>query len=80
MSELTEQMGKALVIFGLVLLGMGLILMFGSRFSFFGLGKLPGDVAYKGRNFSFYFPIVTCLILSALATIILWLFSYFSRR
>lgn len=77
---MTAQIGKVLVIFGVVLLGMGLIFIFGSRFSFFGLGKLPGDIAYKGRNFSFYFPIVTCLLLSALVTLIFWLFSYFSRK
>jgi Protein of unknown function (DUF2905) len=80
MSEMTAQIGKVLVIFGVVLLGMGLILIFGSRFSFFGLGKLPGDISYKGKNFSFYFPIVTCLLLSALFTLVFWLFSYFSRK
>jgi Protein of unknown function (DUF2905) len=80
MSEMTTQLGKVLVIFGVVLLGTGLILIFGSRFSFFGLGKLPGDIAYKGKNFSFYFPIVTCVLLSALATLVFWLFSYFSRK
>jgi hypothetical protein len=74
------QLGKVLIIFGIVLLGTGLILILGSRFSFFGLGKLPGDVAYQGRNFSFYFPIVTCLLLSALATLVFWLFSYLSRK
>ena len=77
---MTAQIGKVLVIFGVVMLAMGLILILGSRFSFFGLGKLPGDIAYKGRNFSFYFPIVTCLLLSALVTLIFWLFSYFSRK
>jgi hypothetical protein len=80
MSEMTAQIGKVLVIFGVVMLAMGLILILGSRFSFFGLGKLPGDIAYKGRNFSFYFPIVTCLLLSSLVTLIFWLFSYFSRK
>jgi len=80
MSEMSAQLGKVLVIFGVVLLGMGLVLILGSRFPIFGLGKLPGDIAYKGKNFSFYFPIVTCLILSALATLAFWLFSYFGRR
>lgn len=78
--EVTTQIGKGLVIFGVVLIAMGLLLMLGSRFSFLGLGKFPGDVAYKGRNFAFYFPIVSCLLISALLTLILWLISYLNRR
>ncbi|HUI41748.1 MAG TPA: DUF2905 domain-containing protein [Terriglobia bacterium] len=53
--------------------------MAGSRLGFFGLGGLPGDLAYKGRHGSFYFPVVTCLVLSALATLILWLVSVVRR-
>lgn len=78
--EVTTQIGKGLVIFGVVLIAMGFLLMLGSRLSFLGLGKLPGDVAYKGRNFAFYFPIVSCLLISALLTLILWLLSYLNRR
>lgn len=78
--EVTTQIGKGLVIFGVVLIAMGFLLMLGSRLSFLGLGKLPGDVAYKGRNFAFYFPIVSCLLISALLTLILWLISYLNRR
>ena len=59
------QIGRFLVIVGIVLVVLGLIVMAGSKFSFFGLGRLPGDIAYKGKNFQFYFPIVTCLIVSA---------------
>jgi len=80
MSEAPIQLGKVLVIAGVLLVGLGLILMLGSRFSFFGLGKLPGDIAYKGRTFSFYFPIVTSLLISVVLTLLLWLFSFFSRR
>lgn len=80
MSEASTQLGKVLLILGALLCGMGLALIFGSRFSFFGLGKLPGDIAYKGKTFSFYFPIVTCLALSVLLTLILWLFSCFGRK
>lgn len=80
MSEAPIQIGKVLVIAGVVLVGLGLILMLGSRFSFFSLGKLPGDIAYKGRNFSLYFPIVTSLLISVVLTLLVWLFSFFSRR
>ena len=80
MSEAPIQLGKMLVIAGVVLVGLGLVLTLGSRFSFFGLGKFPGDIAYKGKNVSFYFPIVTCLVLSVVLTLILWLVSFLSRR
>lgn len=58
----------------------GLLLMAGSRFSFFGLGRLPGDIAYKGKNVTFYFPIVTSIVLSVILTLVLWLISLFTRR
>jgi Protein of unknown function (DUF2905) len=74
------QLGKFLVVVGVVLVGLGLLLMAGSRFSFLGLGRLPGDVVYKGKNTTFYFPIVSCLILSVVLTLVFWLFSLFTRK
>jgi hypothetical protein len=71
--------GRFLVIVGVVLVGAGLLLMAGVKFSFWGLGRLPGDVAYKGKNVSFYFPVVTCLVVSAALTLLFWLVSYFRR-
>lgn len=74
------QLGKILVIAGVVLAAMGLLLMVGSKFSFFGLGRLPGDIAYKGKNVSVYFPIVTSLVLSVVLTLVFWLISWMTRR
>ncbi len=71
--------GKFLVILGVALVGAGLLLMAGARFSFWGLGRLPGDLAYKGKNISLYFPIVTCLVVSVVLTLLFWLVSYFRR-
>lgn len=71
--------GRFLVIAGILLVGIGLLLMAGSKFSFFGLGRLPGDIAYKGKNVSFYFPVVTCLVVSIVLTLLFWLISYFRR-
>ncbi len=71
--------GKFLVIIGVALVGVGLLLMAGSKFSFFGLGRLPGDIAYKGKNVSFYFPVVTCVVVSVVLTLLFWLVSYFRR-
>ena len=74
------QLGKFLVIMGVLLIAVGLLLMAGARFSFFGLGRLPGDIAYKGKNVQFYFPIVTCLILSVVLTLVWWLISLLLKR
>lgn len=74
------QLGRFLVIAGVILVALGLTFMAGSRLSFFGLGRLPGDIAYKGKNFQFYFPIVTCLVLSVVLTLVFWVISFLSRR
>jgi hypothetical protein len=74
------QLGRFLVIAGVILVALGVILMTGSRFSFLGLGRLPGDIAYKGKNFQFYFPIVTCLVLSVVLTLVSWAISFLTRR
>ena len=67
------QMGKMLMAFGalLVLIGAGMILL--GKIP--GLGKLPGDIFIKGEHGSFYFPIVSCIILSVLLSLILNLFN-----
>jgi len=54
--------------------------MAGARFSLLGLGRLPGDIVYKGKNLQFYFPIVTCVLLSVVLTLVLWIISHFTRR
>ena len=55
-----RELGKLLLVLGVVLVGAGALLMFGVRLPF-RLGRLPGDIAYQGRHGSFYFPIVTCI-------------------
>jgi hypothetical protein len=64
--------GKMLVLLGLVITAIGLLLW--SGFGRGWLGHLPGDVNYSRGNFSFHFPIVTCLIISAILTLLFWLF------
>jgi hypothetical protein len=53
---------------GLLVAGVGLLLMFGERF---GLGKLPGDLVWKRKNTTVYFPLVTSLVVSLILTVIL---------
>jgi hypothetical protein len=66
--------GKAVFVIGLIIAVIGLLLMFFNKIPF--LGKLPGDITIKKENFTFYFPIVTSIVLS----IILSLIFYFLRR
>jgi len=80
MDGTSPQLGRLLVIVGLILVALGLLLVTGPRLSFLRLGRLPGDIAYRGKHGSFYFPLVTCLVLSAILTLILWVVSFWSRR
>ena len=74
------ELGRLLVIFGVILVALGLILILGPRFSFWGLGRLPGDIVCKGKNVQFYFPVVTCLLVSVVLTAVFWLISFLTRR
>jgi hypothetical protein len=67
-----SDLGKILVITGLVLAGIGALLWSGIGRGW--LGKLPGDINYAKGNFSFHFPIITCLLVSLVLTLLLWLF------
>jgi formate hydrogenlyase subunit 3/multisubunit Na+/H+ antiporter MnhD subunit len=73
-----RELGRALLLFGAVLISVGALLYFGGKLPF-RLGKLPGDIVYRGEHTTFYFPIVTCLVLSAALSLLLWLFSHFRR-
>jgi hypothetical protein len=73
-----REIGKMLVVFGIVLIAAGLLFTFAGKLPF-RLGRLPGDIAYQGRHGTFYFPIVTCVILSVALTLILWIVNYFRR-
>jgi len=60
---------------GAVLFFVGLLLHYGGRF--LSLGRLPGDIIVQRGNFTFYFPVVTCILLSLLLTLVLSLFRRF---
>ena len=66
------EVGKLLFIGGILLALVGLLLWSGVGRGW--LGQLPGDMNYSRGNFSIHFPIVTCLIISAVLTLLLWLF------
>ncbi len=73
-----REIGRALLIFGVVAVVAGAFLFFGGRLPL-RLGRLPGDVVHRGEHTTFYFPIVTCLVLSVGLSLIFWLFSHFRR-
>lgn len=64
-------LGRTLIIAGLVLIVVGGIVLLGDRLPL-KFGRLPGDIFYQGKNGSFYFPIVTCLLISAILSLIMW--------
>ncbi|HEX7406657.1 MAG TPA: DUF2905 domain-containing protein [Candidatus Binatia bacterium] len=64
--------GKLLILFGAVLVIVGGLLMLAGRIPW--LGKLPGDIFYKGEHVTFYFPIVTCLLISVVLSLLFYLF------
>jgi len=73
------QLGRFLLILGIVFVVLGLITMVGSKSSL-GLGHLPGDISYKGKNFQFYFPITSCLLVSAVVSLIFWVISQLTKK
>ncbi|HWR21486.1 MAG TPA: DUF2905 domain-containing protein [Verrucomicrobiae bacterium] len=70
-----ESLAKLLIVFGLILAVVGGLILFVGKVPF--IGRLPGDIYIQRKNFSFYFPLTTSILLSILLTI---LFSLFRRR
>jgi hypothetical protein len=71
-----RELGKALVVFGIVLAFAGVFLLISGKLPF-RIGHLPGDIAYQGRNGSFYFPIATCLLVSLVLSFLFWIVKLF---
>ena len=67
-------MGRLLIYGGVVLIIAGLVVVAGERVGI-RLGRLPGDIRIEGRRGGFYFPIVTCLLISVILSLISWLFT-----
>jgi len=67
-----NDLGKFLVVVGVLISGLGLLIWSGLGRGW--LGRLPGDVHYSRGNFTVYFPIVTCILLSLVLSVIFWLF------
>ncbi len=71
-------LGKALIAFGGIIIAVGVIVVLAGKANI-PLGRLPGDISYRGKNTAFYFPIVTCIVISVVLSLIMWLVNRFSR-
>jgi hypothetical protein len=73
-----RELGRALLILGGLLVVIGALLYFGEKLPL-RLGRLPGDIVHRGEHTTFYFPIVTCLLLSAALTLFFWLVEHLRK-
>ncbi|MDE0164175.1 MAG: DUF2905 domain-containing protein [Bryobacterales bacterium] len=70
-------LGRWLILIGVVFAAAGLLAMLAAKLGLPRLGRLPGDIVYRGKNTTVYIPIVTCVVLSVLLTIVFSLFNRF---
>jgi hypothetical protein len=70
--QVMSGLGKMLIVFGVILAVVGVVLLLAPKIPW--LGKLPGDITYRGERFTFYFPLATCILISILLSLILYLF------
>jgi hypothetical protein len=66
-------LGKLLLVLGGVIVVAGAVLLLAGRFNL-PLGRLPGDIVYRGKNTVFYFPLTTCIVISVVLALLFWLF------
>jgi len=72
LGNLSGSLGRVLVIFGLLIVIIGALLIFAPKIPL--LGRLPGDIVIRRGNFTLYFPIATCIVLSVLVTLLIRIF------
>ena len=65
--------GKTLVVLGLILVAVGVVFMLAGKVPF--IGRLPADIIIRKKNFTFYFPLATSLLISLLLSLLLWFLS-----
>ncbi|MCC6698136.1 MAG: DUF2905 domain-containing protein [Candidatus Hydrogenedentes bacterium] len=72
-----DSVAKVLILAGIGLALFGILLYFGSRFGYFGLGRLPGDIRIERDSLRFFFPITTSIVVSVILSALLYLLSRF---
>lgn len=73
-----REAGRFLIFIGAMFIALGVLLYFGARLPF-RLGQLPGDIVYRTKSGLFYFPFVSCLVLSAAITVLAWIVAHIRR-
>jgi len=76
--EPIQQLGRLLLSVGAAFILIGSLFYWGPKLPF-RLGRLPGDVSYLGPHGTLYFPLVSCLVISMVVSLILWLINHFRR-
>jgi hypothetical protein len=71
-------LGRMLILLGILILGLGLLLLLAGRLNL-PIGRLPGDIVWRGKNTTFYFPLMTSIVLSILLSLVLYLIGRFRR-
>ncbi len=71
--EPLSHLGRFLILIGLMIVLLGLLLTFAGKVPY--IGRLPGDIIIQRKNFTFYFPLATSILLSLLLTLLLWILS-----
>ncbi len=67
-----ESLGKGLILAGFLIAAVGGVLLLSGKVGW--VGRLPGDITVRRENFTFYFPLATCLLVSAILSLLYWLF------
>jgi hypothetical protein len=65
-------LGKGLILIGLLITAVGVLFLFSEKIGW--IGRLPGDITIRRENLTVYFPLATCLIISVLLSLLIWLF------
>jgi len=73
-----RELGRVFLTLGALLILIGAFFFFGGKLPF-RLGRLPGDIVHEGKHGTFYFPVVTCLVLSVALSLVFWLISRLRR-
>jgi hypothetical protein len=76
--EPIQQLGRLLLSVGAMFILIGALFYFGPKLPL-RLGRLPGDISYRGEHGTFYFPLVSCLFISVVVSLILWLINHLRR-
>lgn len=70
--------GRFLIFAGVILVIVGVVVVLEGKANL-PLGRLPGDISYRGKNTAFYFPIMTCIVISIILSLVMWIVNRFSR-